>query len=467
MRTQRSACASVLLLAAGCAVTDGHIRPDARVPGSFSGAAATPDGEVSFAVRSLTELFPDPALGELLAAAVASNHDLALAVARVDEARARLGVADSSRGPQVGAHAAAGASELSRSVVRAGDRTSDFARAGLLASWEIDLWGRLGRLSDAARTDLLAVEWARAAVETSVVADVATAWIELAELDHELAISRRTLASREASLALLQRRRTRGVGDLLDVRREETLVHTAARQIPLLAERIAKTEDTLRFLCGDDPGPVRRGLPLVAMRTPAALPLGRPSDVLGRRPDVRAAEAALAAQEARVDAARALFYPRLSLSGGAGLHTGGGTEFLDASSRFADTALAAVFPVFTSGELTSNLEAERARRRQALVAYDRSIRAAFRDVADAVAERARTEERAAAQRALRDVLTDAVRLARLRFDGGVESYLGVLDAERDLFDAELDLARVERDRLMSAVRLYRALGGGWTVPRGA
>lgn len=461
MRRRLLPLALVSAVLPSCAVRDVHPDPDAAAPAGFRGAAASASGS-SFADADWAAVFPDPVLRELLAECLRANRDLAVAAARIEEARAVLGLADADRGPTLEGRGALSASEASRSIVGdAPDRTTDAASAGLFASWEVDLWGRLARLSDAARADLLATEWAAAAVRTSLVADVASAYYTLRGLDLELAISRSTLASRRESLRLTQRRQDLGVGDMLDVRRAETLVETAARQIPVVEEQIARTENALRFLAGGFPGDVRRGPSLDEQRLPDTPPVGTPADLLDRRPDVLLAEAALAASEARVDAAKALYYPRIALTADAGLLTGGGTEFLSSDSRFADAALGAVFPIFTSGRVTSNLDAERARARSALLTYEQSVRAAVRDVADAVATDGRTKDRTDVQLRLRDALADAARLARLRFDGGVDSYFAVLDAERDLFDAELDLVRAQRDRLVARVLLHRALGGGW------
>jgi multidrug efflux system outer membrane protein len=300
-------------------------------------------------------------------------------------------------------------------------------------------------------------------VVTTLISDVATAYFQLRELDLELEISRRTLASRQDSLRLVKLRYEGGVAALIDVRQAEVLLYTAAETIPDTERRIEQTENLISLLLGRSPGGVPRGraLPETLALIPPSVPAGLPSSLLERRPDIRQAEDQLAAATARIGVARADYFPRFLLTGAAGA---GGVAIN--GNWFGPSGLLAVspqvtLPIFNMGRIGAGVDSAEARAQEAVVRYEQTIQQAFREVADALIEHRKRSEFRTQQGLLVESLRDAARLANIRYRGGVTSYLEVLDTERQLFDAELVLAQAQRDELLAVVRLYRALGGGW------
>jgi multidrug efflux system outer membrane protein len=297
---------------------------------------------------------------------------------------------------------------------------------------------------------------------TTLVSDVAAAYFQLRELDLELEISRRTLASRQDSLRLVQLRQQGGVAALIDVRQAEVLLYTAAQTIPDVERRIEQTENLISLLLGRNPNAVPRGRPLVQQLALPGLPAGLPSSLLERRPDIRQAESELHAATARIGVAKADYFPRVLLTGAAGA----GGVMVD-GRWFGPTGILTIapqvsLPIFNSGRIGAGVDSAQARAQAAFVRYQQTIQNAFREVSDALVEHRKRQEFRIQQDALVTSLRDAARLANIRYRGGVSSYLEVLDTERQLFDAELQQAQAQRDELLAVVRLYRALGGGWT-----
>jgi outer membrane protein, multidrug efflux system len=462
---RRGALLSATLLLAGCAVGPDYKRPEVPVPPEFR--AQPPDvpvSEKSIGDLAWWEVFRDEVLQELLRTALAANYDLRIAAARVLDARAQVTVVRSFQFPDVTGNASAAYTRLF------GDRTptqqkSLFSPVGTLdLAWELDLWGRLRRATEAARGDLLATEDARRAVMSTLISDVASAYFELRELDLELEIAKRTLVSRQGSLRLVQLRYQGGVAALIDVRQAEVLVYTAAETIPDIERRIEQTENLISVLLGRSPGPVLRGRSTAETlaQAPPTVPPGLPSSLLERRPDVRGAEDQLAAATARIGVAKANYFPRVLLTAAGGA---GGVR-ID-GSWFGPQGILAVapqltLPIFNMGRVGAGVDSAEAQAQEALIRYEQTIQQAFREVADALVEHSKRRESRIQQALLVDSLLDAARLAGIRYRGGVTSYLEVLDTERQLFDAELNLAQSQRDELLALVRLYRALGGGWT-----
>jgi multidrug efflux system outer membrane protein len=330
-----------------------------------------------------------------------------------------------------------------------------------LLSFELDIWGRLRKQTQAARADLLASEETRKAVLTTIVADVATSYFVLRELDFELAIAQRTLASRRESLRIIDLRQQRGVSNLLELRQAEELVYNATEVIPALERAIEQQENFLSVLLGRNPGPIIRGLALTEQEMPPAVPAGLPSDLIVRRPDIRAAENSLIAAGARIEVARKLYLPRISLTGFLGFESTSLTSLFKGSSGVWGLVPQLAQPIFTGGRLKSNVRFSEAQRDLLLVDYDRTIHTAFREVSDSLIAYRKTREVRAQRELLVATLTDRSRLAYMRYTGGVSNLLEALDADRELFDAELSLAQVRRDELLTVVQLYKALGGGW------
>jgi len=305
---------------------------------------------------------------------------------------------------------------------------------------------------------------AQRSVITTLVSDVASAYFQLREHDLELEISRRTLASRQESLRLVTMRFEGGVAAQIDVRQAEVLLYTAAETIPEVERRIEQTENLISVLLGRNPAAVPRGRTLhesLVLTTPT-VPPGLPSSLLERRPDIRQAESQLAAATARIGVAKADYFPRVTLTGAAGA---GGITIN--GSWFGPFGIASIgpqvtLPIFNMGRIKAGVDSAEARAQQAVLVYQQTIQQAFRDVADALVEHRKRRESREQQELLVQSLRDAAQLANIRYQGGVTSYLEVLDTERQLFDNELLLAQAQRDELLAIVRIYRALGGGWT-----
>jgi outer membrane protein, multidrug efflux system len=462
-----------VLLAAGwmtgCTVGPNYHRPAVQVPENFRAPDPLPAPQAeSFADLKWWEVFRDAELQQLIRTAIEQNYDLRDAVARVEAARANLGITRSDQFPQVGASGAVQFTRLSRdgslplpgSFVPSQNRNWGEASLNLL-SFEIDLWGRLRRATEAARANLLSADENRKAVVTTLVSDVATAYFTVRELDYELEISKRTLDTRRTSLQLVQARQGGGVATLLDLRQTEQLVYTAAETIPTLQQQIEQTENQISLLLGRNPGEVMRQGQFNEDQFQPEVPTGLPSALLERRPDIRAAEQNLIAANAQIGVARAAYFPQLSLSG---LLGGQSTQL---SSLFSGPHSAWSFvpqitqPIFTAGRLRSNVRLAEAQKESAVVQYQKTIQIAFTDVSNALIAHQRVRESRVQQQALVAALEDRKRLAYARYTGGVDTQLNALDADRDLLQAELDLKQIRLNELLSVVQLYKALGGGW------
>jgi outer membrane protein, multidrug efflux system len=465
----RVALALAALATAGCTVGPDYQRPSVAVPTNFRAPDPLPAAQAaSFADLKWFEVFKDDKLQELIRQALATNYDLRDAVARVEEARANLGITRSNQFPNFGATGSIEFNRLSRegatpiSIGLLQSQNRSFGTVALeLMSYEIDIWGKLRRATEAARANLLGAEEYRKAVVTTLVSDVATAYLTLREYDYALAISRDTLNTRQQSLELTQSRQKGGVATLLDLRQAEQLVDGAAETIPGLQQQIEQTENQIRLLLGESPGEVPRGSSLVDQNLPPEVPAGLPSALLERRPDIRAAEQNLIAANAEIGVARAAYFPELSLSGVLG---GQSTQLtkLFTGPAFAYSLIPQVSqPIFTAGRLKSGVKLAEAEQQSALVQYEMTIQTAFSEVSNALIAHQRVRESREQQEALVTTLQDRVRLAYLRYRGGVDTQLNALDADRDLFQAQLDLAQLRLRESLTVVQLYKALGGGW------
>jgi multidrug efflux system outer membrane protein len=347
------------------------------------------------------------------------------------------------------------------------DRTNDFAQFNFDLFWEIDLFGRLQNLSEASRSLFFASEWGQQAVLSAVVADLARAYFELRTLDLQLEISRATLESFERSRRLVMLRVRHGLVSREELAQADALVHTAGARIPDLERLIAQKENQISILLGDNPQPIQRGKSLTELAVRPTVPAGLPSDLLERRPDIRQSEAVLIAANYRIGAARANFFPRIALTGQAGTQSVDLSRLFTGASTFWNIGPVATLPIFTGGFNYYTLQATQAQKEQALVLYQATVRQAFREVSDGLVAHFRFQEFLIEQRALVESYREYAVLANKRFKGGLESFLTVLDSERQLFSAKLDLAAVQRDQLLTLVQLYKALGGGPELPRNA
>jgi multidrug efflux system outer membrane protein len=414
------------------------------------------------------EVFKDSQLQNLVREGLAQNYDLRDAVARVEQARANLGITRSNQIPQVGASGALeftrfsrdGATPLPATFVKQQNRNWGEATLNLL-SFELDLWGRLRRATEASRAQLLSAEENRKAVVTTLVSDVATAYFSLRELDYELDISSRTLTTRRDSLELTKSRQTGGVATVLDLRQAEQLVETAAETIPALQQQIEQTENQISLLLGKNPGTVVRGKSLTEQEFAPDVPAGLTSALLERRPDIRAAEQNLIAANAEIGVAKAAYFPQISLTAALGGQSTQLSSLFSGPSRIYSFVPQVTQPIFTAGRLRSNVKFAEAQRESALVQYEKAIATAFSDVSNALIAHQRTRESRIHQEALVTALEDRTRLSYMRYRGGVDTQLNALDSDRDLFSAELTLAQLKRNEILSVVQLYKALGGGW------
>src|SRR5579872_3517348 len=465
----RSLLALVGVLFAGCTVGPNYKRPATATPATFRAPQPLPpDQAESLADLKWFQVFKDAQLQELIRTALVRNYDLRDAIARVEAARAQLGITRSDQFPNFAASGGVQINRLSRDGATPipeallPSQNRNFGTAALqLLSFEIDIWGRLRRATEAARANLLGAEENRQAVVTTLVSDVATSYLTLRELDYALEISNRTLRTREESLSLTASRQTGGVSTLLDLRQAQQLVDTAAQMIPGIQQQIEQTENQITLLLGENPGEVVRGRSLTEQDFPPEVPAGLPSALLERRPDIRAAEQGLIAANAEIGVARAAYFPRLSLSG----LLGGQSSQL--SSLFSGPNSAWSFvpqlsqPIFTAGRLRSNVRLAEAQRDSSVVQYQKAIQTAFTEVSNALIAHQRVREGRIKQEALVAVLEERKRLAYMRYQGGVDTQLNALDADRDLLQAQLDLRQIKLNELLSVVQLYKALGGGW------
>ena len=443
---------------AGCAVGPNYKRPAVTAPEQVRGAPAAE--AASLADRPWWEVFGDDALKSLIDEALRNNYDIREAAWRVAEFRARAGVARADFYPQVGY-----SGQVSRS------RQSDFVVPGATAvtlydvnlglSWELDLWGRIRRLSESALARYLATEEARRGVLLSTVADVARAYFALRELDARLEIARRTTDAFKETLDLFSRQLAGGIASQLEVSRAEGAMRNAAGAVSDLERQIVAQENLIGFLLGRNPGPVARGASLTGQALVPEVPAGLPSALLERRPDIRQAEQELIAANAEIGAARAEYFPRISLTGFFGAQSRALSDLLSGPATLATATVGATAPIFNAGRTRANVRFAEAVQREAVVNYQRVIYTALRDVADSLADHGKTSEQRVQQERLVAALRESTRLATERYRGGLDSYLPVLDAQRNLFQGELELAQLRQRELTSIVQLYRALGGGW------
>jgi multidrug efflux system outer membrane protein len=455
------------LLSGSAAGQKKYERPEVNTPDTFRGSeAASPTDANSIGDLKWFEVFKDAELQKLIRTAMAQNYDLRLAVARINAARANLGLARSNQFPQFDVGA-----DLTTTRTSANNGASASGQAGRkrsvgevflsLLSFEIDVWGRLRQQTKAARAQLRSSEEDRKTVLTIVVSDVATGYFNLLELDMELDIAKRTLTARQESLRLITARQRGGLATMLDVRQAEELVYQASQTIPDTERLIEQTENQISLLLGNNPGPIPRGTPLTEQQELPVVPAGLPSSLLERRPDIKSAEQLLISEYALVAAAKAAYFPRISLTGVLGFQSDSLANLFSGPSAAWSFVPQLAQPIFTAGRLKSNVNFEKAQREYALAQYQQTIQTAFSDVSNALVQYRRVREIRAQQELLVSSLRDASRLAHLRYEGGVDTLLNALFADTSLFNAELNLAQTKRNELLSLVQLYKALGGGW------
>jgi outer membrane protein, multidrug efflux system len=470
------AVSAVLLVATaaltGCAVGPNYKRPAVDTPAAYRTAepvAGAPSVTNSFADLGWWDAYDDPQLKAYLAEALTNSWDIKIAAARVLQAEASARIARSQFFPNAyagGDLVNARASERGPTPIPNGvDPEVQYGDAFLFASsYEVDLWGRIRRANEAARARLLASEDAQRTVRQTLVAQVATTYLQLLELDLALAIGRASYINRTNSLELTRSREEGGVASLQDVYQSKVLVATAEASIASTLRLIEQTENELNLLLGRNPGTIQRGLPLLDQKLRASVPAGLPAALLERRPDIRGAEQELVAANADIGQAKAAFFPQVTLTGMFGYQTTALSDLFTGPARTWQFGPAATMPLFTGGRLRGEYALAKARFDESLAIYQRTVQSAFREVSDALIAYQRNQEFWAKQLELTQANRGAAELANVRYEGGVTSYLEVLYNEQQLFDAELALAQARLNELLSVVALYRALGGGWQNP---
>jgi len=454
-------CAALVL--SGCTMGPNYRRPTVAVPPTYRGLA--PDGTAQTETATLGDqkwwdIFQDEQLRTLIHTALQQNYDLRIAASRILEAKARLGITRADQFPTASAGAGIADVRTAQSKFLPAFETST-GQVNLSAAWELDFWGKFRRATEAARANLLASEWARQEVVSTLVANVAAAYFQLRALDLELEISKRTFDSRQESLRLTQILANGGATSLLDVRQAEQLVFTAGAEIPALEQQIEQQENFLSILLGQNPGDITRGETLTEQRQPSQVPPGLPSSLLERRPDIRQAEEQLVAANAEIGVARAAYFPQIVLSGSGGFQSSALTNLFSGPAGAWSFGASLAQPIFTGGRLRSGVRLAEAQQQTAALFYQQSIQGAFRSVSDALVAYRKTREFRAQQELLFQSAEDAARLSHMRYTGGATGYLEVLTNETNAFSAELGLAQARLNELLALVQLYQALGGGW------
>jgi len=454
---------AVTVVSAGCLVGPNYKRPELASPQQFrfvEGAQAE-----SLADAPWFKVFDDPALQELIKTAIANNLDLRAAVARVEEMRARAGIAKSFLYPQVdGAASYRVRGATSAQADTEGDEEDTFHQNGSYGfnlSWELDLFGKLRRQQEAALALALASEQARRGVMVTLIGDVATSYFLLRELDVQLLISRQTLDINDQTVTYFQNRLDGGVSNRLEVDRIRALRAQTAATIPTIEQQIANVENEISFLMGRPPGPVTRDPANPTQAIPPPVPPGLPASLLERRPDVTEAEQFLVAANANIGVAKAMFYPTISLTGFLGGVSGDLTTFLGGSGGIWSVGAGLLQPIYQGGRLRQNAAAAQAQFDQALALYQKAALNGYREVADALITIQKLAEQSEQHQAGVTVLLDAADLSRARYDAGLASYIEILTADQDLFEQQLRLAQSRGAEMRARAELYRALGGGW------
>jgi multidrug efflux system outer membrane protein len=465
----------------GCLLGPNYTRPPVPVPDGWRTATApvqrADPGALAdagtLADLGWWEFFGDPALRDLIRVAVEENKDVQIAVARVEQARAQLAGTAAERWPRLdnnASYATLRDSEVSfpPTVVPANTpgifrnkAEGAILRTTLDVAFELDVWGRLRRATEAARAELLASDETRRSVLLTLVSDVATTYFNILGLDEELAVSQRAVDARRETVRILRARAREGIASELEVRRVEGELAATTAVIPDLERQMTQTEHRLSVLVGRNPGPIARGSALAAHPVPVSVPAGLPSALLDRRPDVRQAEQQLVAANARIGEAKAAFFPQIRLTGLYGVESASLSDLFTGPARVWRLGPSISVPLFDAGRNRARVDLTQARREEALIQYQQVVQTAFREVEDALIAHRKNREVLAEQEAQVTANRESVRLARLRYFNGVGSQIDVLDAERQLLTAEIAATRTRLDQLVTLVQIYKALGGGW------
>jgi multidrug efflux system outer membrane protein len=465
------------LLACGCTVGPDYHRPAVDAPASYRGTltpepvqsqapaqpqthTSAPPAEQSFGEEKWWQVFQDPQLQELMRIALENNYDVRIAAARILEAQAVLGITRADQLPTLDAGANALTARVPKTTLSPQFETN-VNEVGASLAWDLDFWGKYRRATEAARANLLATEWARRAIISTLLSDLGAAYFQLRAYDLQLEISLRTLAARRESLRLTRSLSDGGAGTMLDVRQAEQLVEVAAETIPDLERQIEQQENYLSTLLGRNPGPIPRGMTLTNQPPLPQVAAGIPSALLERRADIREAEAQLMAANAQIGVARAQYFPQISLTGSAGYLSAAASDLFKGPANFWSLGGSLTQSIFSGGRIRSGVRLSEARQKEMLLTYQRTIQQAFRGVSDSLIGYQKRREFRERQQALVEAARGAAQLSELRYRGGSTGFLEVLTNETNAFNAELGLAQAQLNELVSVVEIYRNLGGGW------
>ena len=476
--SRRFASAPVLLCCLsmlGCKVGPDYERPPVVSPANWRGKAPPSDKDSAKAQESIAnipwwELFKDEQLQQLIKVALEQNRDLKIAVERIEEARATWGISKADLYPQLSLKALGGGlnpsdASLAHVPEGGGNKTTGLVDVGLGFSWEIDFFGRIRRAGEAAKASMLATEEARRAVAVALVSDVALTYIDLRGLDRRLKITQETLKSRQEHVDYARLRFEGHVTHEVDLRQSEAEFHRVQALAYNLEKLVAQKENELSFLIGREPGEILRNRSADDQPVPPEVPVGLPAALLESRPDVRKAEMELMSATARIGEAKAALYPSIKLTGSYGLASTDLSELVNPASQTWNLFASILQPIFAGGALRGKVDVRQSQQRQAVYAYERTLLQALREVEDSLISLSKLGQQRDEQHLRKTAETQVVELAELRYRGGVADYLPVLDAQRSLFNAEIDEATTASEHSRSLVQLYKALGGGWPVPK--
>ncbi|MEG9437844.1 efflux transporter outer membrane subunit [Edaphobacter sp. HDX4] len=478
-----------LLAITGCKVGPNYKRPILNTPANYRGglapdvAALTPANATPLGAEKYTAVFTDPMLQQLIAEALKNNYDVKIAADRVLEEQAAVGVTRAGQFPTLTGGASYNTLSLpggllsgltnnnsssSSSNSSSSNKRSNTYIGGFTASaaWNLDFWGYYRRMTEAQRAEFRATQWAQQTTYSTIIEDVATDYYQLRSLDAQLAITRKTLDARKQSLDLTNKLFQGGSDSLADVRQAEELYYTAQAQIPDLLREIEQAENNLGLLLGRNPGSIARDITasqdlLANAPHPVDVPVGLPSDLLERRPDIRRAEELLVQANANIGVAKAQFFPTLSLSATGGTASSQLKKVVDSDNIYVYAAGSLSQPIFDAGKIRNNYKEAKARDQELLHTYQQTIASALKDVSNALVGYSRSREYREQQEKQTSAAADALRLARMRYQAGSTSYLEVLTTDANLYSAQLTLASVQQQEALALVQLYNALGGGW------
>lgn len=451
-------------LLAGCTVGPKYVRPNYTAPPAFRGAEnvdVSSSAKDSLGDEQWAAVYREPELQAIIRKALANNYDVRIAAQRILEQQSQVKITRSQEFPNISIGGLGIGATLPSSLGTQIPSPLVSGSLSISAAWTPDFWGLYRKQTEAARAELLAQVWAQRAVRLTLVQQVATAYLQLRALDSRLEITKETIKARRDSVALTKTLESGGSVPLSDVRQAEQLLYMATSEVPQLEEQIQQEENGIALLLGENPGPIAHTDPNALAPPPQNLPIGIPSQLLERRPDIEQAEATLIAANARIGVARAQFFPNLSISGSGGV---GG----DSLSSIFDTAGKTIYgigtltePLFAGGKLRGQLQLSKETKEEMVLNYQKTIAGAFRDVSNALIALNKQRAYREQQEKLVDAAKDATRLARLRYQGGSTSYLEVLTTDSNLFTAQLNLVSAQEGEALALVQLYGALGGGW------